>query len=180
MLFFDVSESRVFNMPTLLHRLLVLIFAYLICPSFALYGQPLTPYTETHEDPFLGNLHETVERKERDEAARSEWEDTGEAQGRLDELLAQRLYGEVFDTQLPGGDLDGSWRFRFTPKISDLNGDDYIRWPFSVRYQFNTPLEGQFDLGIYTANPIESGNGIGFYEIRPGLKYSIRHFLSSE
>ena len=138
------------------------------------------PYEGEDEDPFFGNPHEATERAERDEAYLREWEADGGARDVLDELLAPRLYGEVFDTQLPGVDFDGSWRLRLNPKGSDLFGEDYIRWPIGVRYQFNTHLEGQFDLGLYTANPFESGSGSGYYDIEPGFKYTLRKIFATD
>jgi hypothetical protein len=140
----------------------------------------VNPYEDSEEaNPFFGNPFEPEERRRR-EAEETKQATGGEGGREVPRHFASRLYHEIFDTELPGVNFDEALDFRFSPKFSDLFGDDYIRWPVGVRYNFNTHLEGHFDLGLYTGNPFGSGDGAGAYSIEPGFKYTLRRIFGSD
>lgn len=176
----DLGPNSIFDfsfIPFAMSRLS--IFAGILF-ALQLTAQPVDPYAHSDQNPYYGNPFEPVERRARDEADQRDQENDPEAKSTWKRLFGSRIYDEVFDTPLPGISQDKTLRFRFNPRFSDLFRNDFIRWPVGVRYNFNTHLEGQFDLGIYTGNPFQSGDGIGFYDIEPGFKYTIRRFLESE
>jgi hypothetical protein len=90
----------------------------------------------------------------------------------LKEVFAPRVYDENFDTNLAGRQQRGQWNIRLNPKFGDFFGDEYVRFPIGVRYNFSKWYEMVTDFGLYFGNPFDDGNGIGFYEWRVGGKYS--------
>lgn len=145
----------------------------LLLSAGGVFAQPVDPSGgERHQSPYFGNPFESAERPEREASLRDAESQDGSQF--WSDNFAPRLFYDIFDTELPGIGYDDAWHLRLNPKFSDVFGDDYIRWPIGVRYNFNTLLEGQFDLGVYTGNPFDSGDGAGFYDIEPGFKYTVR------
>lgn len=83
-----------------------------------------------------------------------------------------RIYDENFETALPQTYEEGQWSFRTSPKVADFFGDEYIRVPLGLRYNFSDYFEMSFDLGTYFANPFEDEDDVGLYSLRAGAKYT--------
>src|SRR5882672_2425622 len=64
---------------------------------------------------------------------------------------------EFFDTTLPGVLQEQNLTLHFTPKFSDLRDQEYIRFPFELRYGATSRLELSGGLTPFSPNPFNGG-----------------------
>lgn len=101
------------------------------------------------------------------------------------QVLTSRMREELlrmndfFDTMLPGTLAEQNIILKFTPKFSDLRDNEFIRYPFELRYGFAPRLELFGGLTPYTPNPFNRGRdhrwGLG--ETRLGFRYNLGKLL---
>jgi hypothetical protein len=86
---------------------------------------------------------------------------------------------DFFDTMLPGTLAERNIILKFQPKFSDLRDNEFIRFPFELRYGFTEKLELFGGMTPYTPNPFNRGrdHSWGFGEIRLGARYNLGKLL---
>ena len=79
---------------------------------------------------------------------------------------------EFFDTMLPGTLAERNIVLKFNPKFSDLRDNEFIRFPFELRYGQTERLELFGGMTPYTPNPFNRGRDHrwGFGETRLGFR----------
>ncbi|MGC9452612.1 MAG: hypothetical protein ACP5I4_14330 [Oceanipulchritudo sp.] len=135
------------------------------------------PASEQDLDVFYGNPYEKEERKARREEYRQLYEEELADEKLLQKMLlrqvfAPRVNDELFDTNLPGVRQKGQWSISLNPKFADFLDDDYVRFPFGIRYNPSRYFEVFTDFGGYFPNPFGDGSKAGLYNWRFGGKYS--------
>jgi hypothetical protein len=101
------------------------------------------------------------------------------------QVLTSRMREELlrmndfFDTMLPGTLAEQNIILKFTPKFSDLRDNEFIRYPFELRYGYTERLELFGGLTPYTPNPFNRGRDHrwGFGETRVGFRYNLGKLL---
>lgn len=86
---------------------------------------------------------------------------------------------EIFDTVLPGVVEEHHMTFHFKPKFSDLRDEEYMRFPFEVRYGVTKRWELSAGMTPYTPNPFNSGRDHrwGGGEVKLGTRHDIGQAL---
>jgi hypothetical protein len=86
---------------------------------------------------------------------------------------------EFFDTQLPGTLAEYNVILKFSPKFSDLRDNEFVRYPFELRYGLTPGWEIYGGLTPYHPNPFNDGvnHRWGFGEVKLGARYNIGKFL---
>ena len=86
---------------------------------------------------------------------------------------------EFFDTMLPGTLAERNIVLKFNPKFSDLRDNEFIRFPFELRYGRSANLELFGGMTPYTPNPFNRGRDHrwGFGETRLGFRYNLGKLL---
>lgn len=86
---------------------------------------------------------------------------------------------DFFDTMVPGTLSEYNVVLKFSPKFSDLRDNEYIRYPFELRYGLTPRWELFGGMTPYHPNPFNDGRDHrwGFGQIRLGARYNLRKFL---
>lgn len=86
---------------------------------------------------------------------------------------------DFFDTMLPGTLSEYNIILKFSPKFSDLRDNEYIRYPFELRYGLTPRWELFGGMTPYHPNPFNQGrdHAWGFGEARLGARYNLGKFL---
>ncbi len=87
---------------------------------------------------------------------------------------------EFFDTMLPGVLEEQNLTLHFKPKFSDLRANEFMRFPFEVRYGYSERLELFGGLVPFTPNPFNRGreHRWGPGEARLGARFDLGRRLS--
>ena len=82
---------------------------------------------------------------------------------------------EYFDTTLPGVLEEHNLTLHFTPKYSDFRDNEYIRYPFELRYGASERVELSAGLTPFSPNPFNSGydHRWGPGEGKLGVRYDL-------
>ena len=82
---------------------------------------------------------------------------------------------EFFDTMLPGVLEENNMTLHFRPKFSDLRNNEYMRFPFELRYGLTEKWELQAGLVPFTPNVFNRGreHRWGTGEAKLGARYDI-------
>lgn len=86
---------------------------------------------------------------------------------------------DFLDTMLPGVLEENNITFHFRPKFSDLRDNEFMRFPFELRYGFSKRLELQAGMVPFTPNPFNGGreHRWGPGEFKLGARYDVGHSL---
>ena len=86
---------------------------------------------------------------------------------------------DFFDTMLPGTLSEHNIILKFTPKFSDLRDNEFVRYPFELRYGLTQHLELYGGMSPYSPNPFNAGrdHSWGFGEARMGFRYNLGKLL---
>lgn len=84
-----------------------------------------------------------------------------------------------FDTMIPGTLGDSNIILKFSPKFSDLRDNEFVRYPFELRYGLAPRWELFGGLTPYHPNPFNRGRDHrwGFGQARLGIRYDLGRFL---
>lgn len=87
---------------------------------------------------------------------------------------------DFLDTMLPGVLEERNITLHFRPKFGDLRDEEYIRFPFELRYGYTDRLELQAGLVPFTPSPFNQGRdhrwGLG--EAKLGARYDLGRTLN--
>ena len=86
---------------------------------------------------------------------------------------------EFFDTRLPGTLRHYNLELKFTPKFGDLRDNEFIRYPFELRYGLGNDTEIYGGMTPFTPNPFNNGrqHRWGFGEQRLGVRHDFGRLL---
>jgi len=86
---------------------------------------------------------------------------------------------DFLDTMLPGVLEERNITLHFRPKFGDLRDEEYMRFPFELRYGYTKNLELRAGLVPFTPSPFNSGRdhrwGLG--EAKLGARYNLKKTL---
>jgi hypothetical protein len=82
---------------------------------------------------------------------------------------------DFFDTMLPGTLSQYNIVLKFAPKFSDLRDNEYVRYPFELRYGLTPRWELFGGMSPYHPNPFNDGRDHrwGFGQLRSGARYDL-------
>jgi hypothetical protein len=97
------------------------------------------------------------------------------AAGRVREQMLRMT--DFLDTKLPGVLEEKNITLHFRPKFGDLRDEEYMRFPFEVRYGLTNRTELQAGLVPFIPSPFNSGRDHrwGPGEAKLGARYDLRH-----